>query len=491
MDSQLRDVPSAVYTDEAIREMWRHVNEGVTDTETIAQARKVAKTVPARDRKAIAAALLQHTKDTIHFVNDPIGVETVGGIPWLRSVGAGDCDEMCTYLAAHAEAVGIPARFVTIKGSQPKHFDHVYCQLNIDGKWLGADPVVKDSYLGWEPPRYYAKKFWPRQATPISDVVMGEVVSSRRRNAMSMGDINMKSKRGKLNVSGRDPFLDEFEFSPEDVLPDPNFGVQEAESIAAIPDAPAIAAEHGKAVGEAEGQRKIDREDLKRTFKAKFAKDRKTWEKAVRTRKGSMPSWQKRIYTRKAYIIDRDIAEANGIQTGLDEVGVFTVQSYETATKVQIVPTDGSTYNPRTDALVSEAEVTRVTPKFGDFYGAKVAAQIQAEVEDGKVAPSRIAARVRELAAEMGKKALREVAVVVESRNDIDDIMGEAASEVANEKGWRALTGATPPTVRPADMIDPGPFGFSPEAVDPVGEDPLLDEWAFDENSVGFDPEEM
>jgi hypothetical protein len=148
--------------------MYRLVDEGHRQPTTIKEARLVARTVPARDTEAIAQALLDHTKDKIHYVKDPRTTEVLSGMDFMRDVQAADCDEMSVYLAGLAEAVAIPARFKTVAVRNPKKMDHVFVELFIPKKgWMGADPTVMSSHLGWEPPKVKRGLVWMKGKKPM------------------------------------------------------------------------------------------------------------------------------------------------------------------------------------------------------------------------------------------------------------------------------------------------------------------------------------
>ena len=133
-------------TPATIKQMHKMVEEGLHDPATIAEARAIARTVPPRNSRAIAAQILNYVRRKIHYVKDPVGVELVGGTRWLRSVKAGDCDEMSILIGAYAAACGIPYRFVTLAVKDPAEWDHVYVQLQINGNQveLGNNQFIVD-----------------------------------------------------------------------------------------------------------------------------------------------------------------------------------------------------------------------------------------------------------------------------------------------------------------------------------------------------------
>jgi Transglutaminase-like superfamily len=115
--------------------------------------------VNSRDRYATAHAILSWVKANITFVPDPAGRELIGHPSYLLDVRAGDCDDMAVLTAAMLQAVGIPAQFVTIRADaqEPARHSHVYLRAFINGRWMGLDPSVAASSVGWEPPVHFGK----------------------------------------------------------------------------------------------------------------------------------------------------------------------------------------------------------------------------------------------------------------------------------------------------------------------------------------------
>jgi len=113
--------------------------------------------------------ILHFVKRYVQYVPDPAtSVENGSQIELVQAPfqtlrrRAGDCDDTSTLVAALAMAVGIPARFATIKADKRRtdEFSHVYAELQVNNNWMGADASVAKSYLGWQPPVHYGKETW-------------------------------------------------------------------------------------------------------------------------------------------------------------------------------------------------------------------------------------------------------------------------------------------------------------------------------------------
>ena len=126
----------------------------------------------ARNHREQGRRILDWVKQKITYIPDPLTNADVDGLAQgielvqapLRTIqrGGGDCDDQSTLIAALGLALGIPARFATLKcdPERPAEYSHVYPVLYIDGQWLGADSTVRTSYLGWEPKTYLEKRLW-------------------------------------------------------------------------------------------------------------------------------------------------------------------------------------------------------------------------------------------------------------------------------------------------------------------------------------------
>lgn len=125
------------------------------------QAASVIQTVPAKNWPAEMAALLNFVRNNIRYTLDINGVELVQTPIATLTLQRGDCDDMATLLAAMAESVGFPAKFVAI-GFDPGMFDHVFVSMqNPDtGQWIDADPTEQNP-LGWSTDGYVTRIDYP------------------------------------------------------------------------------------------------------------------------------------------------------------------------------------------------------------------------------------------------------------------------------------------------------------------------------------------
>lgn len=110
-----------------------------------------------------AQSIYEWVKRNIKYVFDPENVELVERPLYiLQQSKCGDCDSTSTLLAAMFEAIGLPARFVTVKAdaTAPTEYSHVLCEVQINGKWYGADVTMPRMGFGWSPPAKFPRKYW-------------------------------------------------------------------------------------------------------------------------------------------------------------------------------------------------------------------------------------------------------------------------------------------------------------------------------------------
>jgi transglutaminase-like putative cysteine protease len=131
--------------------MRQLVNEARTDLRIRQAATSLTFLVPEKFDHGEVAKLLDYCQRSIRYVRDVLDVETLSSA-WKTLEGrVGDCDDKSVLLAALCEAIGYPTRFVVAGYESPSVFEHVYCQIAVDGVWLDADPTEREP-LGWAPP---------------------------------------------------------------------------------------------------------------------------------------------------------------------------------------------------------------------------------------------------------------------------------------------------------------------------------------------------
>lgn len=105
---------------------------------------------PERDEWAEARALFDYVRDRVRYVRDVYGLETLTSPEKVLQRQTGDCDDQTALLCSLLESVGFPTRLV-MGAFQGPEFDHVYCQVQINGEWIDADPIIRSHELGDAP----------------------------------------------------------------------------------------------------------------------------------------------------------------------------------------------------------------------------------------------------------------------------------------------------------------------------------------------------
>ena len=75
-------------------------------------------------------------RDSIQYVRDVRGVETVQTPDKTLEYGQGDCDDQAVLLASLLESIGHPTRFVAMKGSTFGPFVHVFTETKVGNQWI-------------------------------------------------------------------------------------------------------------------------------------------------------------------------------------------------------------------------------------------------------------------------------------------------------------------------------------------------------------------
>lgn len=79
--------------------------------------------------------LHRFVRDSLRYVRDVRGVETLQIPEKTLEFGGGDCDDKALLLASLLESVGHPTRFVAV-GFAPDSYAHVYVETKIGEKWV-------------------------------------------------------------------------------------------------------------------------------------------------------------------------------------------------------------------------------------------------------------------------------------------------------------------------------------------------------------------
>ena len=134
-----------------VRAMRALVDARKGDPAILEAATSIIWHTPERDELSEVEALHAWVRDSIRYVRDVHALETLTDPVVVMARRVGDCDDQATLLAALAESVGYPSRFVVGAFAAPGAWDHVWLQVFAAGAWIDADPTEHEP-LGWAPP---------------------------------------------------------------------------------------------------------------------------------------------------------------------------------------------------------------------------------------------------------------------------------------------------------------------------------------------------
>lgn len=123
----------------------------------------------AEQARAIYEWVLAH----IEFVRDPVAHETISSAKYTLTNGFGDCDDInAVLLPALLGAIGVRTRLVTVAldPRDPDVFTHVYCEAELDGRWIPLDAARPNASWGRGCDRYLRKRVWEISTEEFQDV---------------------------------------------------------------------------------------------------------------------------------------------------------------------------------------------------------------------------------------------------------------------------------------------------------------------------------
>ena len=116
----------------------------------ITLARMLTARLPPKDWYGEIVAVHMYVRDTIRYVQDVDGVETLATPDRTLEEMAGDCDDKSLLLAALLGAIGHPSRFVAV-GESYGSLTHVLVETKLADDWLPLETTERVS-PGWFPP---------------------------------------------------------------------------------------------------------------------------------------------------------------------------------------------------------------------------------------------------------------------------------------------------------------------------------------------------
>jgi transglutaminase-like putative cysteine protease len=135
--------------------MSRLTREYKKSPRVITLARMLTSRVMPKDWYGEIVALHQYVRDSVRYVQDVDGVETLATPDRTIEMAAGDCDDKSLLLAALLGAIGHPSRFVAV-GETPGSLTHVYVETKLGDNWLPLE-TTELVVPGWAPPNMVSR----------------------------------------------------------------------------------------------------------------------------------------------------------------------------------------------------------------------------------------------------------------------------------------------------------------------------------------------
>jgi transglutaminase-like putative cysteine protease len=145
----LADLPSGEQgTATTLRLMRRFVHDYRTSGQVRETALALIADVRQKDWVGEVRAVFDWVRDHIRYTRDINGVETLQTPEATLELGAGDCDDKSTLLAALLESIGHPTRFVAAGYQMLGRYSHVYVETHIGSRWVPLDATLIDKPMG-------------------------------------------------------------------------------------------------------------------------------------------------------------------------------------------------------------------------------------------------------------------------------------------------------------------------------------------------------
>ncbi len=115
--------------------------------------------IKEKDKKAEAAAIFRAVRRDVRYLNDIVGLDTYAAPRQTLKTKAEDCDGYAALTCAAMNVAGIECRAKVIRTKRSRTPDHIYNEVQLDGKWV---PMDASTNMGpfWEAPRSMVAEQW-------------------------------------------------------------------------------------------------------------------------------------------------------------------------------------------------------------------------------------------------------------------------------------------------------------------------------------------
>ncbi len=139
-----------------LREMVKLVNDGKRNIHNREIALSIVKNLPPKCWVCEAKAIQQYIFNTVRYVRDIDGIETVATPEKTIEFGQGDCDDMAVLAATLLQTIGHPVRFIAV-GFSGKPVSHVLIETLIGNRWTPME-LTEPLPFGVYPPNITKKQ---------------------------------------------------------------------------------------------------------------------------------------------------------------------------------------------------------------------------------------------------------------------------------------------------------------------------------------------
>lgn len=128
--------------------MERLVKAGKTHPAIYRKARELIAHLAPKDWPGQVVACYEFVRDSIRYVHDIAGMETLQTPDVTLELAAGDCDDKVTLLCALLNSIGHPCRMCAIKIDDAREFSHVFAQTLLGNSWVSMETTEGPLPLG-------------------------------------------------------------------------------------------------------------------------------------------------------------------------------------------------------------------------------------------------------------------------------------------------------------------------------------------------------
>jgi hypothetical protein len=148
----LHGLPDGVAgTRATLKAMARLVKQYKKDPGINLLALELTRGLPSYDHVGEIRALQRFVRDSIRYVMDVDGVETLRTPPVTLEYEAGDCDDKSVLLCTLAATIGYPVLFIAV-GFDGVNYSHVLAAVKLGTRCIPCETIMPQADIGWFPP---------------------------------------------------------------------------------------------------------------------------------------------------------------------------------------------------------------------------------------------------------------------------------------------------------------------------------------------------